>query len=144
MGRDNVSEPQDKHRWLLREIDEINAMPRGGWDQMQKSHNRSLLAKRRNLRRLIELAVASSRGGWSVGHTVYDAMLIEINSKFEVEIVLDGLIRRIIEEKVPIGRLRICPACKDIFWMKTKRSKTCGSSEKKCSDRAYYQDKKRA
>jgi hypothetical protein len=133
MGRKVKSEPLQKHAWILSVIDEINAMPR---TLEAAKRSPSLFENRRNLRRLIKLAAYSSKTGVNIAHTVQDSLLVEINPRSEVELVFDGLIRRIIDEKVPIDRLRICPSCDRIFWMKTARSKTCGL--KRCSDRTDY------
>lgn len=132
MGRKNVSKPLDKHAWILSVIDQVNTMPRT-LEAARRSP--SLHEDRRNLRRLIKLGAASSKSEMIIAHTVQDSLLVEINPKSELEIIFDGLIRRIIDERLPINRLRICVICNQIFWMKTLRSTMCGI---KCQRKADY------
>ncbi len=47
-----------------------------------------------------------------------------------------GPLSRIADEGLVADRLRICPICDRICWMKKTTSKTCG--KKQCSDRADY------
>ncbi len=127
--------------WLEERINEINEIPfpESSWtpDQheeylalMDEPEYRSRRIDRQNLERLIE--IASFRSDAEVFHVLRDTLAVIVTPEGELVLFNEGLIRRIINAKVPFDRLRSCPGCRSIFWMKTKRSQTCGN--KACAD----------
>ena len=92
-------------------------------------------------RALRELARLNERSKDSLSFRITNYIYVALNPNGTLRIVRSGIVQRISREGLLANRVRRCPSCGCIFWMKTKRSKTC--KKKKCSDRADYQSNKK-
>lgn len=99
--------------------------------QLQLEH---LQADARSLRELARLVGRKRHIGISMRLPEY--LYIDVDHRGNIKIVRSGVVSRISRDGLLGGRVRACPICNCIFWMKTARSKTCGT--KRCADRADY------
>lgn len=148
MDKSNPTQKLSDWPELERRIADVNKIttPESGWahdnprpwsseqyeEYLQLIDNprfKSAVTDRQNLIRLIEIA---ERADTPVGHTLRDDLSVYVHPSGALELFYEGLVYQLIRSKLPVNRFKVCPACGDIFWMKTKRSETCG--KKACSD----------